>query len=58
MWEAVEWVAMTVHIVRLSQVQSSLIRLEKHRAISVLIITLFKPGMGVDGHVFSQRTKG
>lgn len=57
MWEAVEWVAMTVHIIRLSQVQSSLIRLEKHEAISVLIITLFKPGVGVKGHVFLSEDK-
>lgn len=48
---------MTVHIMRLSQVQSSLIRLEKHGAVSVLIITLFKLGVGVKGHVFLSGDK-
>lgn len=48
---------MTVHIMRLSQVQSSLIRLEKHRTRSVLIITLFKPGVGVEGRVFLSEDK-
>lgn len=47
MWEAVEWVAMTVHIMRLNQVQRSLIRFEKQRAISVLVISLLSPrGLG------------
>lgn len=48
---------MTVHIMRLSQVQSSLISLEKHEAISVLIITPLKPGVGVKGYVFLSEDK-
>lgn len=38
---------MTVHIMRLNQVQRSLIRFKKHGAILVLMPALLYPGVGV-----------
>lgn len=56
MWEAVQWVAMTVHIMSLNQVQRSLLRFEKQRALSVPVIARrLSPTVVVKGQLFSFR---